>query len=224
MLKWIIRFTDLGSLTEVRAIVEKLYPDSYLSKYLFENSTASMRYQYPLHIPLIHGTTLIQKHFSHEKNTTQEFKLLFLSVVTDLEKASSHTGKLRSVRELKYLFVIYENILVDSSISNFIILRLSKFLIDTEIHDEMITVFNSVLSLADKNMLKVERSMSSFFCQIFIYLRETDKELNPSFKKTIRLIEHWDLIKIKTWKHCLDAVFGNLIQDDIYENPELWSE
>ncbi|CAI4054602.1 hypothetical protein N7582_000112 [Saccharomyces uvarum] len=221
MLKWIIRFTDLGSLTEVRSIVEKLYPDSYLSKYLFENSTASMRYQYPLHIPLIHGTNLIQKHFSHEKNTTQEFKLLFLSVVTDLEKASSHTGKLRSVRELKYLFVMYENILVDSSISNFIILRLSKFLIDTEIHDEMITVFNSVLSLADKNMLKVERSLSSFFCRIFIYLRETDKELNPSFKKTIRLIEHWDLIKIKTWKHCLDAIFGNLIQDDIYENPEL---
>ncbi|CAI4054832.1 DNA-binding protein kinase TEL1 SKDI_02G0220 [Saccharomyces kudriavzevii IFO 1802] len=220
MLKWIISFIDLGSLTEVMSMVGKEYADSYLSEFLFENSTASMRYQYPLNIPLILGANLIQKHFSDEKNNVQEFKLLFLSVVTDLEKASTYTGKIRCARELKFLFVLYENILVQSPILNFIIMRLSKFLIDIQIHDEIITAFSSFLNLADKNMLKIERSLSNLFCKIFIYLRENDKELSPSFQRAIKLISNWDLIKTKIWKYCLDAILGNMVQDDIYENAE----
>lgn len=220
MLKWIIRFTDLGSLTELRSTVEKLFPTSYLSPYLFENSSVSMRYQYPLHIPLALGATLVQTQFAHEKNNTQEFKLLFLSVITDLEKTSTYIGKLRCARELKYLFVLYENVLVKSSTLNFIIIRLSKFLIDTQIHDEVITIFNSLLNLADKNTFEIEPSLPNLFCKIFIYLRE-NKQLSPSFQQAIKLLEHWDLIKIKTWKYCLDAIFGNIVQDDIYENTEL---
>lgn len=80
MLKWIIRFTDLGSLTELRSTVEKLFPTSYLSPYLFENSSVSMRYQYPLHIPLALGATLVQTQFAHEKNNTHEFKLAFVFI------------------------------------------------------------------------------------------------------------------------------------------------
>ncbi|QHS71485.1 DNA-binding protein kinase TEL1 [Saccharomyces paradoxus] len=220
MLKWIIRFIDLGSLTELRSIVEKLFPTSYLSQYLFENSSVSMRYQYPLHIPLALGASLLQTQFAREKNSTQEFKLLFLSVITDLEKTSTYMGKLRCARELKFLFVLYENVLVKSSTLNFIIIRLSKFLIDTHIHDEIITIFSSLLNLANKKMFKIEASLPNLFCKIFIYLREY-KQLSPSFQQAIKLLERWDLVKIKTWKYCLDAIFGHVIQNDIYENTEL---
>lgn len=69
-------------------------------------------------------------------------------------------------------------------------------------------------------MLKIEQSLPKLFCKIFIYLRENQK-LCPSFQQAIKLIEHWDLIKIKTWKYCLHAIFGNVLHDDIYENTEL---
>lgn len=219
--KCILRFSDLGSTIEMGAMLEKLYPRSGNLKDLFLTQKPTCRYQFPLHISLPVGINLLRKLFGERPIFIGDLHFILLWILTDIEESVFFAERLRCVRELKYIFVIYEDIIPQCEFLPGFLSVLSRSLRDLKLHDEVMDIIIYLLKLAVEKDIPVVDAFPSIFSEVLIYMKIHQKEVAEAFKTVVQDITARRLPFEKSWKYFNDVIQGEVVHNDIYANTEL---
>lgn len=219
--KCILRFSDLGSAIETRAMLERFYPHSSNIKSLFFTPKITCRYQFPLHISLPIGMNLLRKRFGERPILIGDLHIILLWILTDIEESVFFAERLRCIRELKCIFVIYEDIIPQCEFLPGFLSILSQYLRDLKLHDEVMDIIIYLLKLAGEKDIPVVDALPAIFSEVLIYMKIHQKEVTEAFKTVMQDITTWKLPFEKSWKYFNVFIQGQVVHNDIYANTEL---
>lgn len=219
--RWIIRFIDLGSNYETSTLIEKDIRSTESLKILYFSHPDIMRYQYPLHIPLGAGLELLYQLLQKGPLCKDEMNFVLLSVLSDLEKSSYCSEKLKCLREMKLALAINESTLTDCGFLPTLIPPLCQNLASPELYNETADVITFILVTCREQNFKIAEECIPLYSQIFLYKQKFDKEVSTSLRDSLSwLAESTGFLK-RTLRYCNDALQGKTLGTEVYSNVEL---
>lgn len=219
--RWILKYCDFGSLVDTGLILGKLFPDSKFLPDLFPPNAHTSRFQLPLHIPPERWAVLLLNCPNRPSFSAGELHFLVLWILADLETAKFYEIRLNCIRQMKFIIVGHEQILSNCSLFCNILKTLAQYLEDVKLHEEVLQLIVSLISLSDQNDPSIVDAFSSIYAEALTFMKDPSREVNASFKKLSKFILGLPIQFSKTWKFCDEIVHGILPADDIYQNDEL---
>ncbi|CCD25219.1 DNA-binding protein kinase TEL1 NDAI_0E04020 [Naumovozyma dairenensis CBS 421] len=217
--RWILKFIDLGSSADMESLLRKTFPKSSLLYTLFPKNATSYRYQYPLHIELTTGTKLLKHRF--RDFSRQHLRVLLFWILADLESSKNYIGKLHYIRELKYIFVIYENCLPTDSALLVIMKHISPYLIESGLHDETASIIETLLLFATKIDIHIYDVFPTLFSSLFMYVNQSHGDIHASLLITLESLVKNSSTFGRIWKYCMDVLQGLTLSNEVYQHVEI---
>lgn len=219
--KWTLNFLDLGSLLEMDMLLCKRSNSSPHIRDLFDTDHSASRYQVPLHIPLCKGISILTSSFFHPSFTSGEVQYLICWILSDMENIVFAADRISCIRQLKCLLTLNYDVLAECNILPSLLSRLANFLRDPEFHGEVMGLIIFLLRVGYANNLPLADSLPSVYSSVFIHMQNHSKVINSAFKRLSDEMTTWNLPYFNTWKFCNEIVFGNSIEERVYESDEL---
>ncbi|GAV52174.1 hypothetical protein ZYGR_0AG01650 [Zygosaccharomyces rouxii] len=219
--RWVLKYCDFGSLVDTGLMLGKLFPSSKFLANLFPSNAHTSRFQFPLHIPPERWAILLLNFPHGHTFSAGELHFLILWILADLEASRYNEMRLNCIRQIKFVIVSHEKVLSNCLFFSNILKTLARYLEDVKLHEEVLQLIISFITLSDQNDLSIVDAFSSIYAEALTFMKDPQRELNGSFKKLSKFIAGLPVQFSRTWKFCDEIVQGMSPGDDIYQNDEL---
>lgn len=219
--KWILRFIDLGSNYETSTMINKISAVSNGTEILYFPHANLVRYQYPLHISLKTGLVLLRRLLEKELFCKDEIYFILLTILTDLERASYVSDKLKCLRELKLTLALSDEKLNTCDFLPTLLPPLSKYLTIIELHNETADIITFILTVCREQIFAIVEEAIPLFCNLLVFKRKFNTDVSSSLKEALELFAATSNFSQRTFGYCSDAIQGNVLSLDVYKDVEL---
>lgn len=224
LLKWILYFVDFGSSSELATLLAKLHPTVPYIGDLFAVHTSTCRYRFPLYVPLKEGIDMVENRLCELPLSKGEVQYSIFWILSEMNDKVYLAERLRCVRQLKFLFILFEDTLPQCDIFLDMLSELSKYLSELDLHSEVMGLVVCLLRLGYVNRLLTTNALCIVFSSVLIYMKRYDKEVNTAFKNLSKEIPKWALPDSRIWMFCDDVIQGRPISDTVYNSDHFINE
>lgn len=180
ILYWFLKFTDLSNGKELSALWQKAFPNSLFSECVNTKGFAEIQPSFRTTVNFGASYKIIRKTLLESGDLELCFKYCIDRLIVDLEESKLRDHQIKIIREIKFLFLLFESKNIKIHNPDRILLELSYCLDNENIHSEAISLNLDLLSIWSSKVLIMNKSLLFLF-RVLIrkigVMSQTDKAL-----------------------------------------------
>ncbi|SCU95317.1 LAME_0F11672g1_1 [Lachancea meyersii CBS 8951] len=219
---WVLHFTQLDILDDLRSAFDLLFPDSMLPKVLLADSSMKLKGHSRVHIVASASLSLLKTHLNAHHWDHRDLSTLLSRLTVDLEATAAAHLKINVLRQMKCLLVLAESSLKNCTFLPRLVRVLAHNFNLKELRTELQGLINCIVCLGLSQSADVVEMYSAVFSCLLSDQAASDSALIESLEHHIKVTDSGAIKEYaNTWKTCLNILRGGILDATVYLDDAL---